>query len=120
VPTNKNPAKEIRLLAQIPKAYPRKNIIFCGDFNLSGTDDAFDPIKSKGYETSLIDQKTSLKQNCDDGDCLASVYDNFLFRKTKQDLVKSDVIEFFKDFDDFKKARKLSDHIPIFAEFSLN
>ena len=120
VPTNKNPAKEIKLLEKISAVYPQKNIIFCGDFNLTGTDESYDPIKSKGYETILVDQKTSLKQECDDDDCLASIYDNFLYKPQKLEPIRSGVIKFYEQFDDFKKARKLSDHIPIFAEFTLN
>lgn len=120
VPTNKNPAKEIKLLQKIPAVYPQKNIIFCGDFNLTGTDEAYDPIKSKGYETVFVDQKTSLKQECNDDDCLASVYDNFLYRPLKQEPLRSGVIKFYEEFRDYKKARKLSDHIPVFAKFNLN
>jgi endonuclease/exonuclease/phosphatase family metal-dependent hydrolase len=128
VPTNKNPAKEIKLLHKIPAAYPQKNIIFCGDFNLTGTDEAYDAIKAKGYATALVDQKTSLRQQCDtsddmvedDEECLASVYDNFLYRTDKQELKKSGVIKFYEEFTDYKKARKLSDHIPIVAKFNLN
>jgi len=120
VPSNKDPGKEIRLLQKIPGAYPKKNIIFCGDFNLSGTDAAFDPIKSKGYEPAFVDQKTSLKQACDDNDCLASVYDNILFQPDKQEPKRSGIIKFYEAFEDYKKAKKVSDHVPVFAEFNLN
>ncbi len=120
VPTAKKPEKEVKWLQYIPAEYPQKNIIFCGDFNLSGAHPSFDPLKSKGYDAVFIDEKTSLKMNCEADDCLASIYDNVFFRTSKMQVTRSGTIKFYKDFTDFKKARKVSDHIPVFVEFSLN
>ena len=120
VPTEKNPAKEIVLLQHIPKAYPQKNIIFCGDFNLSGTAEAFDPLESKGYEAVFTNQKTSLKRDCDDGNCLASVYDNIFYKPAKAGVNNAGVVRFFEDFSDYKKAKGISDHIPVYTEFQFN
>ena len=119
VPTAKHPEKEIAILKKIPPVYPQKNIIFCGDFNLTGTDKSFDLIKSIGYETAFVDQKTSLEAECHDGDCLASVYDNVLYRTDKQTVIKKGIIPFYEDFGDFKKARKVSDHVPVWVEFGM-
>ena len=121
IPTSKKPQDEIPYLQYIPAEYPQKNIIFCGDFNLSGEHKAFDPLKSKGYAAAFFNQKTSLKQKCPDNtDCLSSVYDNVFYKSSRVTITKAGVIEFYKDFTDFSEAHHLSDHVPVWVEFSLN
>lgn len=118
--TKKNhPETEVKYFKFLPNEYPSKNLIFCGDFNLPEKHTVFNPLKSIGYTSALINQKTSLKEECKGEECLASEFDNFFFKRTKVKSIRSGIIPFYKSFSSLKEARLVSDHVPIFFEFSL-
>jgi hypothetical protein len=64
--------------------------------------------------------KTSLKQKYKNNNYLASEYDNMYYKTSKIKSINKGVLSFYKDFNTLKEARKVSDHIPIWFEFSLN
>jgi len=72
-----------------------------------------------GYQPIFMNQKTSLKKECVNGDCLASEFDN-MFYNTKIKKLNYGALPFYKNFNSLKEARKISDHIPIWFEFSVN
>ena len=114
------PETEIKYFKFLPAAYSKLNLIFAGDFNVPASHTVFVPLRKMGYSSGLTGQKTSLKQTCVDNDCLSSEFDNFYFAQTKVKNHKSGIIPFYKDFTDHGEARLISDHVPIFLEFSLN
>ena len=120
IPKSKQPETEISYLKFLPKLYPQDQLILCGDFNLSQSHSVFNPLKKMGYEASMIDQKTSLRQKCINGDCLASEYDNFFYPVKGINCQSSGIIPFFQQFSDFKAAKLVSDHVPVFFKFSVN
>jgi deoxyribonuclease-1-like protein len=120
VPTNKHPDREIRLLQYLPAEYPNKNIVFCGDYNCPQSNAAFQPLKSQGYKPIFTNQKTSLKNTCIEDDCLASEYDNIFYNPNRTKFIHSGIIHFYTDFTTIKEAKNISDHIPVFFQFSLN
>ncbi|MGL4581722.1 MAG: endonuclease/exonuclease/phosphatase family protein [Flavobacterium sp.] len=113
LPTKHQPETEIKYLKFFPEVYPKHNLIFLGDFNLTEKHSVFNPLKKQGYVPSFVDQKSSLRQKCIKGDCLASEYDNIFYHSEKNELVKATPIMFFEDFEDITIARKVSDHIPL-------
>ncbi|MCC9042383.1 endonuclease/exonuclease/phosphatase family protein [Myroides sp. M-43] len=113
LPTKHQPETEIKYLKFFPEIYPEHNLIFLGDFNLPERHTVFNPLKKQGYVASFTDQKSSLRQKCIKGDCLASEYDNIFYHSEKNELVKATPILFFEDFEDITIARKVSDHIPL-------
>lgn len=117
VPKKKTPEKEIKYLKFFPEKYPDKQLIFCGDFNTSQSNNVFNPLKKMGYTPALIGKKTTIRMKCIEGDCLASEYDNIFYPKSLEKK-SAGVIEFQKEFSDMRDARKISDHLPIYAEFS--
>lgn len=117
---SKQPETEIKYFKFLPAEYPNLNIIFVGDFNCPQSHTVFNPLKTMGYQSVLVNQKTSLKQECKNGICLASEFDNMYFKTSKCKCLKAGVIEFYKDFNSLKEAHSISDHIPIWATFSLN
>lgn len=122
VPTKKQPEGEVKYFRNYPDLYPDETLIFMGDFNLVDHHTVFNPLKNKGYKLAFDGQKTSLKMKCDtqkENDCLSKVYDHFIFPSKKLDVLKKGVIHFYKDFEDIKLARKVSDHIPIWIEFEI-
>jgi len=117
-PKSKQPETDIKYFKFIPALYPALNLIFCGDFNCSQSNTVFNPLKTLGFKSALVGQKTSLRMKCLQDDCLASEYDNFFYDPKKTLLVKSGVVHFYKSFSSIAEARKISDHIPIFLSFN--
>lgn len=117
---SRQPETEIKYFKFLPSEYPNLNLVFCGDFNCPQSHSVFNPLKKMGYKPTLIGQKTSLRQKCIKDDCLASEFDNIFYNNAKVTSIKSGVVMFFNSFNSLKDARTISDHIPIWFEFTLN
>tara|TARA_R110000868_G_scaffold36900_11_gene130560 strand:- start:3904 stop:4707 length:804 start_codon:yes stop_codon:yes gene_type:complete len=117
---SKQPEREIKYFKFIPEEYPNLNLILAGDFNCPQSHSVFNPLKKMGFNSIFINQKTSLKQECKNNKCLASEFDNMYYKTSKIKFINSGVILFYKNFNSLKEARKISDHIPIWFQFSLN
>lgn len=120
VPKSKQPETEIKYLKFLPDLYPDHNLIFCGDFNLPQSHTVFNPLKKMGYKSALTGQKTSLKQDCVNDNCLASEYDNFYFKADVLQVLKTGIVHFYRDFETMKDARRISDHVPVYMQLSLS
>ena len=92
------------------------NLIFCGDFNCPQSHTVFNPLKKMGYQPIFTNQKTSLKMECKDDECLVSEFDNAFLSSIKNSMLKSGVIHFYKSFNSLHEARTISDHLPIWFE----
>ena len=119
VPKAKQPETEIKYFKFLPAMYPKDNLIFCGDFNIPQSHTVFNPLKSMGYLPVMTGQKTTLRQKCINGDCLASEYDNFFYNTLKFNCIQAGIVPFYMEFDDIVKARLISDHLPIYFKFSM-
>jgi endonuclease/exonuclease/phosphatase family metal-dependent hydrolase len=117
---SKQPEREVKYFKYLPEEYPEKNLIFCGDFNLPQSHSVFNPLKKMGYKPILIGEKTSLKKECIDENCLASEFDNMFYETSKVIFIRSAIIHFYKCFASITEAREISDHVPIYFEFLLN
>ncbi|UQD57557.1 endonuclease/exonuclease/phosphatase family protein [Flavobacterium sp. K5-23] len=117
---SKQPETEIKYFKYLPEEYPTLNLIFAGDFNCPQSHTVFNPLKKMGYKAILENQKTSLKQECKNGECLSAEFDNMHYSTIKVKPLNSGIISFYKSFNSLKEARAVSDHIPIWFEFSLN
>lgn len=119
VPKKKNPSQEIALFKQYPQRFTQPFIIL-GDFNIISTDQVWQPLIKQNYTLALINKKTTLRQQCINNDCLANGFDNFVYSKNNIKVLKAGTIPFYKEYKlDMAKARKLSDHLPIFIEIEL-
>lgn len=119
VPKAKHPALECQYLYKIDSIYKTENLLLMGDFNLSQNDQSFDKLKQRGIIASLKNQKTSIKMKPKQEEILANEYDNIFIEAQFVILKKVGVINFAKNFNDLKKAREISDHIPVYLTFSL-
>ncbi|KQO33059.1 endonuclease [Flavobacterium sp. Leaf82] len=117
---SKQPETEIKYFKFLPAEYPTLNLVFMGDFNCPQSHTVFNPLKKMGYTPILQNQKTTLKQKCRDTICLASEFDNIFYKTSSVQYIDSGILPFYKNFNSLKEARKISDHIPIWFEFSLN
>lgn len=115
----RQPEREIKYLKYIESRYPMRNIIFCGDFNCVQTHSVFNPLKARGYIPTLLNCKTTLKQKLKGTECLASAYDNIFYNNGAFNVISSGAIPFYKDFEELTQARKISDHLPIYCEFTI-
>lgn len=113
------PETEIKYFKFLPAEYPDLNLIFCGDFNCPQSHSVFNPLKKMGYSPIFTGQKTSLKMNCIEAECLASEFDNIFYHTEKINFINSGIIHFYRDFLTIKDARVVSDHVPIWFEFSV-
>ncbi|WP_432670456.1 endonuclease/exonuclease/phosphatase family protein [Flavobacterium sp. SM2513] len=116
---SKQPETEIKYFKFLPNLYPNLNLVFLGDFNSPQSHTVFNPLKKMGYVPLLIGQKTTLKQKPKYNQYLASEFDN-IFYSPKVIKIDGGVILFYKSFASLPEARKISDHIPVWMEFSLN
>lgn len=115
LPKSKQPEREIKWFKFFPTAYPGRKLIFLGDFNCPEQHSVFNPLKKAGYKAALYNQKTTLRQTCIKGDCLASAYDN-IFYPSDFTLQHAGIIPFYLYYKgDQRAARKLSDHVPVFV-----
>jgi endonuclease/exonuclease/phosphatase family metal-dependent hydrolase len=116
---SRQPETEIKYFKFLPAQYPNLNLIFLGDFNCPPSHTVFNPLKSMGYLPVFVKQKTSLKKECKNGNCLASEYDNIWYNTSKVAIKGSQAIHFYQDFPGLEHAKKISDHIPIAVEILL-
>lgn len=117
LPTKHQPETEIKYLKFLPEKYPNLNLVFVGDFNLKESHSVFNPLKKLNYQPMFTKQKTSLKQKCINGDCLASEYDNIFLPIDVFTSCSTKVVHFYNDFETIEVANKISDHIPLIVEF---
>lgn len=113
-----NPPSEITHFKNYPAKYPGETLVFLGDFNTPQSNNVFNPLKKKGYQPALVNQKTTLKQKrLDNGDFLASEYDNIFYDSNKMTMTSSGIKDFTTQFPTLKEARTISDHVPIYMKF---
>ena len=117
IPKKKQPETEIKYFKFLPDLYPGKNLIFLGDFNVPQSHTVFNPLKKMGYRPVLKAQKTTMKMECVAEECLASEYDNIFFNSNKAEVLDSGVVLIYKSFPDMTAVRRISDHVPVWAEF---
>lgn len=121
LPKKKQPETEIKYLKLFKDSFQLEHMIFLGDFNCPQSHTVFNPLKNSRYRTALSGQKTTLKQECKEGECLASEYDNILYSEQSFRKKDSGIIPFHFYFKgDMAAARKVSDHLPIFVSLSVD
>ena len=112
------PETEIKYFKFLPDEYPDLNLVFVGDFNCPQSHTVFNPLKKMGFQPILMGQKTTLKKTFKHGNYLASEFDN-MFVSDKIKVNNFGIIPFYENFETLQEARIISDHIPIWMEFSL-
>lgn len=117
-PHDKNPEAEITALTQFINSNVTGNVILAGDFNVYEDNTVFNKLKQQGYSPAVTDQKTTLKRTCDGFDYRNHAIDN-IFYSTNIAKTKSGVIDFVGECENLEKARKLSDHLPVYLSIEL-
>ena len=114
-PHHKNPEAEIAVLTT-HFSEQKTPLLLVGDFNVSEQKPVFDSLKNNGFRAAIVNQKTTLKRACDGNNYLNYAIDNVFYSKDIQGM-EAKVLDFVNFCEDLEKARKLSDHLPVFFRF---
>lgn len=117
-PYYKNPQEEISAITRHIRSLLASPLLLVGDFNLTESDASFDDLKSYGFNPALTNERTTLKRACNGDGYINHAIDNVFY--SKQILkIDSRVIDFVGSCGNLKKARELSDHLPVFMRFNI-
>lgn len=117
-PYNKDPESEIKAINEFVLGSLNTPLIIAGDFNVDEKEQVFDGLKTAGYLPAITNQKTTLKRSCKRGDYLNYPIDNIFYSDDVKKM-EGGIIDFVRFCDNLEKARKLSDHVPVFLKFRL-
>ena len=115
---SKQPETEIKYYKFLPAQYPNLNLIFVGDFNCPQSHTVFIPLQKMGYKSAFQNQKTSLKKECVNNNCLASEFDNIWYNSNSIAVNNTKALLFYQSFSTLQEARQISDHIPIAVQLT--
>lgn len=118
-PYDKNPEAEIKAITQYLINDLSTPLILAGDFNVNEAKPVFDTLKTNGFIAAITNQKTTLKKACNGFEYRNHAIDN-IFYSNSITKTESGVVDFVRACDNLEKARKLSDHLPVFINFNLN
>ncbi|MFN0050324.1 MAG: endonuclease/exonuclease/phosphatase family protein [Cytophagales bacterium] len=116
VPKAKEPWRECQYLYKIDSAYKADNLMIMGDFNLSESNKAFDSLKERKIVPAFRHLKTSIKMKIKNGEKFANEFDNLFIDRDLIKVKNAGRIDFTDRLQNLKEARKISDHVPVFAE----
>ncbi|WP_233265953.1 endonuclease/exonuclease/phosphatase family protein [Formosa sp. L2A11] len=114
-----NPEQEIIFLKEYSTRLNSDNILILGDFNLNETHEVWDNLYNRGFNPALNNTKTTLKTKCKNGNYLNHHIDNIYYSKNIIP-IHSGAIDFVNTCSNLEIARGLSDHLPVYLEYSLN
>jgi len=116
VPKAKEPWRECQYLYKLDENYKAENLLIMGDFNLPERNNAFNQLKQRNIKPAFSNLRTSIKMEIKNGEKFANEYDNIFVDRTQIKVQKSGRIDFTSSFPSLKEARKISDHVPVYAE----
>ena len=114
-----HPELEIQHFKNYPERLNTDKLLIAGDFNLNEKHKVWDDLYQKGYNTALKNSKTTLKQKCKNGNYLSHDIDN-IYYSTKLKHINSGKLDYISKCENLKSARLISDHLPVYLEFSLD
>lgn len=117
-PYNHRPEEEIIHFFDYPDRLDTDRIIIAGDFNLDEKHMVWEPFYRMGLKNALTDSPTTLKRKCNEGNYLNHAIDNFYFHPGI-DIHRAGRLDFVGSCDQLEKARRISDHLPVFMVFSI-
>ena len=119
IPHNKMPEQEIIYFKDYQQRLETDLVFICGDFNLTEDHVVWNDFYKIGFESAVQNTKTTLKRSCKDGNYLNHPIDNIYFDRDVISKVHANKIDFVNSCDRLDVARGISDHLPVFLEFSI-
>ena len=117
-PFDKDPESEIKALTKYVTNTSNSPILIAGDFNVDQSKAVFSDLKKSGFKAAVSNKKTTLKRTCGQSEYLNHAIDNIFYSQTITKLADK-VIDFVRVCENLDKARKLSDHLPVYLRFSI-
>lgn len=115
---NDRPEEEIIHFLDYRERLKSNRILIAGDFNLSEKYEVWKPFYRRGYRSALKNQRTTLKVKCKNGDYLSHPIDNVYFAPGIK-MVQARSLDFIGTCENLKRAREISDHLPVYMEFKI-
>ena len=114
-----SPEEEILHFIDYPERLATDKILIAGDFNLDEKHAVWHPFYRDGFKSALKNQKTTLKTKCKGDDYLSHPIDNVYFTPGIK-MTQSGSVDLVKACGNLSRAREISDHLPVFIEFTLD
>jgi endonuclease/exonuclease/phosphatase family metal-dependent hydrolase len=116
VPASKNPGAENAQLRLLHRRYPGDHLVIVGDFNQGEHRESFDALEASGFAPVLTTQRTTIRMERREGRShLANPYDNLFVETAPLRVIEGGAIDFTHDFPTLRDARRISDHLPVYA-----
>jgi len=114
------PEQEIKHFKQLYRSrYRNDRVIIAGDFNVKDKHTVFNPLKANGFRFVVENQATTLKTKCNKkGEFRNHPIDN-IFYTSSLDCTIGAVLNHVRGCFDMKRARGISDHLPVVAGFMI-
>ncbi|PHI18938.1 endonuclease [Lewinellaceae bacterium SD302] len=118
-PHDQEPELEIAQLVSYPSRAGDQPLILLGDWNLDEDHAVWQPFYVLGYAPAVRNTPTTLKRKCKDGDYRNHSIDNLYYPANKLEMTGSGFTDFVNgDCENLPLLRHLSDHLPVWGEFS--
>lgn len=115
---NDRPEEEISKIITYLNRY--NQTILLGDFNLSENQTVWNNLYANNYTSAIQNNPTTLKKKCKHLKYVHQSTDNIYYDTTKINSTRAGKIDFVQNCDNLKKARKISDHLPVYMHFIFN
>ena len=112
------PQEEIIHLLDYPERWDTPDFLIAGDFNTSERDAVWKPFYKKGFKSALKNSRTTLKMKCSEGAYLNHPIDN-IYYTSQVKMLQASSVDFVGSCENLDHARGISDHLPVYMEFSL-
>jgi endonuclease/exonuclease/phosphatase family metal-dependent hydrolase len=112
------PEEEIVYFIDYPERLDSNRILIAGDFNLDENHEVWKPLYLKGFQSALKNKRTTLKIACKNEDYLNHPIDNIYFTPGITSM-QSGSVDIVKTCGNLVRARKISDHLPVFITFKM-
>lgn len=113
---NDQPEEEIKHFIEYPERLQSNRVIIAGDFNLDENHEVWENFYAQGFKNAVAATKTTLKMKCKFGTYRNHAIDN-IYATAGISYAQTGSVDIVGDCNQLKKARSLSDHLPIFIEF---
>ena len=118
-PHNRDPQSEIEAISKlIIRNEHTRNWILLGDFNTSEDDQVWNALYKHSFQSSIVDHKTSLKRECENGTYLSNAIDNIYFNADINTVEKAEVIDIVMTCERLEQIREISDHLPVYVKLN--
>lgn len=113
-----DPEDEVIHLQKYNESLKADHVFICGDFNLNESHEVWSSLYQLGYVSAIKDSPTTLKRKCKNGRYLNYPIDNIYYKAAKISNINAASVDIVESCEQLSQRRMISDHLPVFLEFS--